>query len=117
MTTTLAVNDDNDIFIDSTGNLVLVNDIVACMQAAQQAAQVTRGEMQYHVNRGVPNFRVVWSGHPSVAQFRAAVRQEILLTTDVVAVHSINARLVGEAAVYTAEIVTTFGPGVLNNGL
>lgn len=117
MTLALGVNADNDIYLDASGDLAIVSDITACMQAAQQAVQTVQGEMQYHLNRGVPDFRVLWSGHPSVAQFRAAVRTEILLTTDVLRVQRINAELVGEDAVYTADIVTVFGPGVLNNGL
>ena len=117
MTTQLAVNSDNDIFIDALGNLAIAFDLTACMQAAQQAAQAQRGEMQYHVERGVPNLAVLWSGAPSVAQFRAAVRREIELTTDVIDVPRLDARLVGEGAVYTAEIRTIYGQGVISNGV
>lgn len=117
MTVGLGVNADNDLYLDASGDLALVSDLTCVMQAAQQAAQAQRGEMIYHVNRGVPNLRTLWSGAPSLAQFRAAVRQEIMLVTDVVSVRRLDATLDGEAAVYTADITTAFGTGVIRNGL
>ena len=117
MTIQIGVNNDNDIFLDELGNLTMVSDLTACMQAAQQAAQAQRGEMQYHLNRGVPNFQVLWNGSPSVAQFRAAVRQEILLTTGVTGVPALNAQLNGENAEYTARITTVFGPGIVDGAI
>lgn len=115
MTIQIGVDANNDIYLDGAGNLVMVTDLTACMQAAQQAAQAQRGEMQYHLDRGVPNMQVIWSGHPSAAQLRAAIRQELLLTTDVIAVDTLNVALQGEEAVYTADIRTVFGPGTIAN--
>lgn len=114
MTTQIAVNSDNDIYIDSVGDLVITGGLEACMQGAQQAAQAQRGEMQYHLNRGVPNMRVVWSGHPSAAQLRAAIRAEILLATDVTGVPALNVALRGEAAEYAAQVTSNFGTGTIN---
>lgn len=117
MTTQLAVNGENDIYIDAMGNLALAFNLEAALQGCQQAAQAQRGEMQYHVDRGVPNLQTLWSGAPSVAQFRAALRRELQLCTDVIDVPTLNATLVGESAVYTADIRTVFGTGVVANGL
>lgn len=117
MTVGVGVNSDNDIYLDAMGDLAIVSDLTCAMQAAQQAVQAQRGEMIYHVNRGVPSKRTLWNGAPSLAQFRAAVRQEILLTTDVVSVRSLDAQLDGERAVYTAQITTVFGTGAISNGL
>lgn len=117
MTIGIGVNANNDIFLDALGNLSMVADLTCAMQAAQQAVQAQRGEMQYHLNRGVPSLRVVWSGHPSAAQLRAAIRQEILLTQDVTGVPSINVQLQGEDAVYTAQITTVYAPGITTGSL
>lgn len=114
MTIGIGVNTNNDIFLDSIGNLNMVVDLTETMQAAQQAAQAQRGEMQYHLDRGVPSMQVVWSGRPSAAQLRAAIRAELLLVTDVTGVPALNVAFEGDAAVYTADITTTFGPGVIN---
>jgi len=114
MTTQIAVNANNDIFVDADGNLSLAYDINAVLQAAQQAAQSQLGEMQYAVDRGIPNFQVLWGGSPSVAQFEAALRRELMRVTDVISVPRITVQLLADALVYTATIQTTFGTGAIN---
>jgi ribosomal protein S11 len=109
MSLTLAVDNKNDLFVNTSGNLATAADIQACMQAAQQAAQTQLGEMQYFVDRGIPNFDVVWNGHPSVAQFNAALRRELMKVTDVVDVPELSTSLAGGKVVYSVTIRTTFG--------
>lgn len=112
----IAVNSNRDIFLDAKGNIALVRDIFAVEESAQEAAQSQTGEMIYAVDRGIPNFKVLWNGAPSIAQFEAALRRELLRVTDVIGVPSISAKLVGDAVVYTATIQTTYGLQVLTNG-
>lgn len=112
----IAVNDSNDIFIDARGNIALVRDVNAVKESAQQAAQSLLGEMQYAVDRGMPQFQVTWNGAPSVAQFEAALRRELLRVTDVIGVPSISAKLVNNAMVYTAVIQTVYGTQEVTNG-
>ena len=114
MSITLAVDSKNDLYVDAGGNIGIVRDIVACMQSAQQAAQTQLGEMQYHVDRGLPNFQVIWNGHPNVAQFEAALRREVLKVTDVLDIPELSTRLAGDRVVYAITIRTTFGTAVLN---
>lgn len=114
MSLTIAVDDKNDIFLGAGNNLALVSNIEACKESAQQAAQTQLGEMQYHVDRGIPNFQVLWGGHPSVAQFEAALRRELMKVTDVLDVPELSTRLDGDRVVYSATIKTTFGTAVLN---
>jgi hypothetical protein len=112
----IAVNENRDIFLDGKGNLALVRDVFAVEESAQEAAQSQLGEMQYAIDRGIPNFKVVWNGAPSIAQFEAALRRELLRVTDVIGVPSISAKFVGDALVYTATIQTTYGLRTLTNG-
>lgn len=112
----IAVNGNRDIFLDNKGNIALVRDILAVKESAQEAAQSQLGEMIYAVDRGIPNFKVVWNGAPNVAQFEAALRRELLRVTDVIGVPVIQTRLVGEALVYTTTIQTSYGLQVLTNG-
>lgn len=114
MSLTIAVDANNDIFMDSADNLGLVRDIVATGQSAKQGAQTQLAEMQYAVDRGIPNFQVVWNGAPSVAQFEAALRRELLKITDVTDVPELNTALTGGQVTYAATIKTTFGTVPLN---
>lgn len=111
---TLAVNGNNDLFVDSSGNLAQVQDIDACKESAQQAAQTQLAEMQYHVDRGIPNFAVLWNGHPSVAQFEAALRRELMKVTNVVDVPELSTQLIGDRVQYAVTIKTTFGTVAIN---
>lgn len=112
----IAVNNNRDIFLDAAGNLAFVRDILAVKESAQEAAQSQTGEMIYAVDRGIPNFKVIWGGAPSIAQFEAALRREFLRVTDVTGVPQVSAKLVGEAVVYTATIKTTYGNQTVSNG-
>lgn len=114
MSITLAVNGNNDLFVDSSGSLAQVRDIEACKESAQQAAQTQLAEMQYHVDRGIPNFEVLWNGRPNVAQFDAALRRELSKVTDVVDVPELSTRLMGDRAVYDVTIKTNFGSVAVN---
>lgn len=114
MTTQIAVNAANDIHRDALGNLALVYDINAIMEAAQQAAQARRGEMQYAVDNGLPFFGVLWSGAPSLAQFKAALRSELLGVTGVTRVQDLQVQLAGDVVRYSVTIQTIYGSAVLN---
>lgn len=114
MSLTLAVNAQNDLFVDGSGNLAQVRGILAVSQSAQQAAQTQLGEMQYHVDRGLPNFTVLWNGHPSLAQFEAALRRELSKTTNVLSVPKLSTKIRGETVVYNVTIDTTFGATTIN---
>lgn len=112
----IAVNEKRDIFVNNKGDLAFVRDVLAVKESAQEAAQSQLGEMIYAVDRGIPNFQVVWNGAPSVAQFEAALRRELLRVTDVIGVPEVSAKLVGDALVYNATIKTPYGIQVLTNG-
>lgn len=114
MTTQIAVNAANDIHVDTLGNLALVYDVDAIKEAAQQAAQSLRDEMQFSVTRGLPLFSTVWTGAPSLAQFNAALRRELLLVTGVTQVRDLESRFDGDRMRYSVTIVTIYGPAVLN---
>lgn len=113
----IAVNDKNDIFMNEAGNLALVRNIDAVKEDAQQSVQAMTGEMLYAVDRGMPNFRVVWNGAPNIAQFEAALRRELLKVTDVIGVPEVSAKINGEEVNYSATIDSTYGTGVIANGL
>ena len=114
MSITLAVNGNNDLFVDKSGDLAQARNIEACKESAQQAAQTQLAEMQYHVDRGIPNFEVLWSGRPSVAQFEAALRRELMKVTDVLDVPELSTQLRGDRVVYSVTIKTTFGTVAIN---
>lgn len=114
MSLTLAVNENNDLFIGSDGSLALARAQDAVMQSAQQAAQTQLGELIYAVNVGIPNFAVVWGGAPSIAQFEAFFRRTILAVAGVIEVVSLNTQVRNSVLSYQATLRTIYGQAELN---
>lgn len=114
MTTTLAVNENNDLFIGVEGSLALRTGLPGVMQAAEHAAKTQLGEMIYAVDEGLPNFATVWNGSPNTAQFEAFLRRALMSVEGVVEVSQLTITLAGQVLQYRATIKTIYGTGVLN---
>ena len=114
MTRTFAVDEKNDIYLGTDGALAIAGSLQATLQAAQQAAQTQRGEMEYALDQGLPNFAVLWNGSPNLSQFEAALRRAILAVAHVVGIQDLTITVSGSKLSYQATIITDYGPGVLN---
>lgn len=114
MSLTIAVDDNNDIYIGPSGSMQTATGLQATMQSAQQAAQAQFGEMMYAVDQGVPNFAVIWNGAPNVAQFEASLRRTLLAVKNVTGILDLTTTVSSNTLSYRVEIQTIFGPGVLN---
>jgi hypothetical protein len=114
MAKTLAVNENNDIYIGSDGNLAFATGVTAVLQACQQTVQTLLGEMPLAVDQGLPNFQTLWDGNPNLLQYEAALRSAILAVTNVVDILNLQVDLINNVLSYTAVILTTYGQGNLN---
>lgn len=124
MTQTIAANINNniagvapgDIYLDAQGNIAVVYNQDAVLQACAQAAQTVLGEMIYNTTDGIPFFEAVWVGVPNIQQYAASLRSAFLnvggggLVTEVVSlIPSQN----GNVLYYSAIIRTIYGTGTL----
>lgn len=114
MPLTLAVNENNDIYLDANGNLALATGIDAVLILCARAAKAQLGEMVLNTDQGMPNFQTIWNGSPNVAQFEAALRRTLLQVVDVLGVTGIDVALTNNVLRYTATIITAYGEGVIN---
>lgn len=114
MTRSLAMDENGDIYLGADGNLAIVTGLEATMQAAQQAAQTMLGEMQYAVDKGMPNFDVIWSGSPNISQFDAYLRRTLLSVEHVIGIKDLIITRNGNTLSYVATIQTDYGTGALN---
>lgn len=114
MTLSLAVNSRNDLTVGADGKLSMSKDLPAIMQAAQHAAQTLLGEMIYAADQGMPQFEVVWSGAPNVAQFEAYLRRTLLAVDGVQQIAQLTTTVNANALSYRVVIQTVFGTAVLN---
>lgn len=111
----LAVNSNIDLYVDAAGNIATVTDLQSVLQACEQAARTMVGSMQYAPDVGMPNFNVLWSGSPNLAQFNAALRRELSAITGVTGVQDISSSMLDGVVSYSATIITIYGTGRVNN--
>lgn len=120
MTQTLGTNVANDIYLGANGNIVILSGILGVEGACQTAAYAQLGEMVLSVNRGIPNFQVVWVGSPNLAIFEAALRTTLENVDGVQTVKKLTLSVANNELSYEADIVTDFGPttisGTIDNG-
>lgn len=108
---TFSVNDANDIYLDSIGNIAFAYDLVAITQQCEQAAKTLLGEMIYNVNQGIPYFQTLWVGVPNIGQFTGALRRAFLSINGVLEVVSLITSQSNNTLSYTAVIRTIYGSG------
>ena len=111
MAQTFAVNSANDIYLDSMGNIAVVYDLTAVLQACQEVAKTLLGECVLNTTLGVPYFQTVWNGVPNIPQFTAGLRTAILGVPGVIEIVSLITSQDGDKLKYTAVIRTSFGSG------
>ena len=116
---TFAVNSDNDLYIDAQGNLAIVYDLQAVLQACKQAALTLLGEMVLQTNQGIPYQTAIWVGVPNIPAFEGALRSSWLaiqgvtgvvsLVTSIGPYTSLGTTVPITALSYSATIDTIFG--------
>jgi hypothetical protein len=114
---TLSVNDNNDIYLDSKGNIALVYDRDAVLQQCAQQAKTLLGEMIYQTDQGIPYFQAVWVGVPNLTLFTAYLRAALLSVSNVVDVVSLITSQDNNTLLYSAIIRTTYGVGNINESV
>jgi hypothetical protein len=135
MITTFAVTSDNDIYLNSDGNVALLFGQDAVMQLCEHASKTILGEMILFSNQGMPNFQTIWQpGIPNLPQFQTALHNTLMLVDGVIEVNSIGISVVdsringlagngasistgntaaGKSLAYSVTISTIYGQGTL----
>lgn len=114
---TFAVNKNNDLYIDETGNLAIISGIDAVMQTCEQAAKTLRGEMLLEINRGIPMFETAFNGVPNLIQYEAALRKIWREIPEVKDITNLDIRVSDNTLSYSATIQTVNGQGAVNGEL
>lgn len=113
-TETLTFKTYNDIYLNDSGNLTLVTDRTAVLQACEEAARALRGSMVLDTARGIPYDDTVWAGVPNIRQFEIALRNAFLAVDGVTSVVSLATNQEGSTLTYSAVIQTIYGGGAVS---
>lgn len=111
---TLSTDNNNDLYLDNTGNIAVVTDIVATMESCAHEVKTRLGECVLDTERGIPFFETVFNGVPLLMQFEAACRAAILGVAGVTEVISFVTRVIDGQLAYEATIRTIYGTGTIN---
>lgn len=114
MTTTYAVNADNDLFLDQDGNIAMASGIEAVLQLCAHVAKTRLNEMMFDQGNGLPYFEAVWDGPPDFPRWEGAFRSQIMAVDGVVGIPSLYTWTEAGSFRYRAEILTSYGTGLLN---
>lgn len=114
MTKVLAVNSQNDMYIDVTNNIAVATGATAVSQAAKTATLAQLGEMILFTLMGMPARQSVWVGGPNYSVYQAAVVSAIQAIYGVNAVTSITVSQTGNVLSYVAIIDTIYGELTIN---
>ena len=114
MVQSFSLNQDNDIYLNSFGNISISTGIDAILQACKNAAQAQLGEMILSTNTGIPNFQAIWVGVPNYTIFTKYLRKSLESVNGVVSVDNLVLLKKDDVLSYTATINTIHGTGKLN---
>lgn len=108
-----AVDANNDLFLDASGNLAFVTGVNAVGQNCQTAVKAQRGEMILAMNKGMPTRATAWDQY-NPSQFEAAVRSIILSVDGVLSITAFAMVKQDNDLKYVASIHTIYGPTQIN---
>lgn len=70
---TILTNKDNDLYINSSGNLAIGEGLEAAANVSKNAVLVNYGECEYNTTVGVPYFDTIFNDFPLIDLFQAAI--------------------------------------------
>ena len=114
---TFASDNNNDLYIAPNGKLAISSELKAIAQTCEQSVQTMLGELVLQGDTGIPNFQLIWTGAPNIAQAEVALRDAILNVSGVTDVTSLKALVKDNVLVYNATIQTIYGGTTLGNKL
>ena len=111
--TALAVNERNDLYLDSTGNIATVSGIYQTLQQCEQAIKAQLGEMVLAMNRGMPTLETVWLAQ-DIPRWDAAAYIALQRVPGVTEVLALVSEVVSGELRYNAVIRTIYGEGSIS---
>ena len=111
---TLSINSNNDIYLDSSGNIAIDNDLNALLDICKNVLQAQLGEMILSQNAGLPNFQAIWNGAPNYAIYSNYMTNALLNINGVTGIQNLSFSNSGSVLSYTVTIQTIFGTGTVN---
>lgn len=114
--TGIDLNENNDIYIDSNGNLALCKDIEAVKTAVSCATKTNYGEIVLNTNLGVPYFTTIFTAHPDIELWKSYMQEAILSIPKVLGISYFKTYIDNKKNLltYATVINTEYGEAEIN---
>lgn len=113
---TIATNQENDILLDASGNLSLVQGKTAAAQTIRHAVLTNYGELPLDQTSGVPYFTTILADRPDLEAFEQWVRSAAGAVNEVQSVDDFVMQQQGNTLKYQLNITLKDGSEVTVNG-
>ena len=113
MSTSIAVNENNDVFTDASGNLAMVTGQDAFAQDCKAVMEGQRGEMVLALTSGIDTLNTIWNDYLPAA-FEAQARAELATVPGFVACTAFSITSNNGVASYTASLLSIYSEEVVN---
>ena len=110
---TIAINENNDIYVDSAGNLAIKTGISAMGDIFVNKSQTVQNELLYS-DKGIDFFNTIFSSPAYPDLFQNQLTNQLEDTEATIRVNSFEATTQNNVFSYTAKIETEYGELYLN---
>lgn len=111
---TIAINENNDIYLDNSGNLAIKTDLDAMGDICVNKSQTVQGELLFNQEKGIDFFNTIFSSPTYPDLFQNEVISQLEDTESVNTVNNFKGEASDGIYSYTTKIQTDFGQVVLN---
>lgn len=114
--TGIDVNETNDIYLDSNGNLALCKDIQAVKVAVSCATKTNYGEIVLDTQAGIPYFETIFTAHPDIELWKTYMKEAILKVPKVIGINAFKTYIDYQKSLlkYAVIINTEYGTEEIN---
>lgn len=111
---TIAINENNDIYLDNSGSLAIKTDLEAMGDICVNKSQTVQGELLYNQDKGIDFFNTIFSSPSYPDLFQNEVITQLEDTQSVNTVKNFRGEAHNGVYSYMVEVQTDFGQVVLN---
>lgn len=114
--TGIALDETNDIYLDSDGNLALCRDIEAVKTSVACETKTNYGEVILNTNLGIPYFETIFTAHPDIELWKSYMKETILRIPKVLGIIAFKTYIDYQKSLlkYTVVINTEYGTEEIN---